>query len=139
MEPAKRTSLEQRRRFMRERNEARAFRAGIEPAWTALEQAGEQFRIYRIGSEPSWCPNWIPRGYSYIPWRELSGVRWSADQLDRGELAARHVDLRPYVLCSGDSCTVIPGGLTRVALRRGSLVVNSSQGGGSKDTWILAS
>ena len=87
MEPAKRTSLEQRRRFMRERNEARAFRAGIEPAWTALEQAGEQFRIYRIGSEPSWCPNWIPRGYSYIPWRELSGVSWSPDQLDRGELA----------------------------------------------------
>ena len=49
----------------------------------------------------------------------------------------RHVDLRPYVLCSGDECTVVPGGLTRVALRRGSLVVNSSQGGGSKDTWVL--
>jgi uncharacterized circularly permuted ATP-grasp superfamily protein len=48
----------------------------------------------------------------------------------------RHVDLRPYVLC-GDKVTVIPGGLTRVALRKGSLVVNSSQGGGSKDTWVL--
>jgi uncharacterized circularly permuted ATP-grasp superfamily protein len=48
----------------------------------------------------------------------------------------RHVDLRPYVLY-GDSVTVVPGGLTRVALRKGSLVVNSSQGGGSKDTWVL--
>jgi uncharacterized circularly permuted ATP-grasp superfamily protein len=53
------------------------------------------------------------------------------------EIAPRHVDLRPYVLC-GESITVVPGGLTRVALRPGSLVVNSSQGGGSKDTWVLA-
>jgi uncharacterized circularly permuted ATP-grasp superfamily protein len=49
----------------------------------------------------------------------------------------RHVDLRPYVLY-GDTVTVVPGGLTRVALKKGSLVVNSSQGGGSKDTWVLA-
>jgi uncharacterized circularly permuted ATP-grasp superfamily protein len=48
----------------------------------------------------------------------------------------RHVDLRPYVLY-GDKVTIVPGGLTRVALRKGSLVVNSSQGGGSKDTWVL--
>lgn len=53
-----------------------------------------------------------------------------------GQIESRHVDLRPYVLC-GDKVTIVPGGLTRVALRRGSLVVNSSQGGGSKDTWIL--
>ena len=52
-------------------------------------------------------------------------------------LEGRHVDLRPFVL-TGDRVEVIPGGLTRVALRRGSLVVNSSQGGGSKDTWVLA-
>ncbi len=52
-------------------------------------------------------------------------------------MEARHVDLRPYVLF-GERCTLVPGGLTRVALRRGSLVVNSSQGGGSKDTWVLA-
>ena len=51
-------------------------------------------------------------------------------------IAPRHVDLRPYVL-SGDDVTVVPGGLTRVALTEGSLVVNSSQGGGTKDTWIL--
>ena len=51
-------------------------------------------------------------------------------------VAPRHVDLRPYVL-SGDDVTVVPGGLTRVALTEGSLVVNSSQGGGTKDTWIL--
>lgn len=53
-----------------------------------------------------------------------------------GEIAARHVDLRPYVL-TGETTTVVPGGLTRVALRDGSLVVNSSQGGGTKDTWVL--
>jgi uncharacterized circularly permuted ATP-grasp superfamily protein len=51
-------------------------------------------------------------------------------------LEGRHVDLRPFVI-SGETTTVIPGGLTRVALRKGSLVVNSSQGGGSKDTWVL--
>ena len=53
-----------------------------------------------------------------------------------GGVEARHVDLRPYILYSGN-VTLVPGGLTRVALRRGSLVVNSSQGGGSKDTWVL--
>lgn len=53
-----------------------------------------------------------------------------------GELEGRHIDLRPYVL-AGKEIHVTPGGLTRVALRKGSLVVNSSQGGGSKDTWVL--
>jgi uncharacterized circularly permuted ATP-grasp superfamily protein len=48
----------------------------------------------------------------------------------------RHVDLRPFILC-GEKTVIVPGGLTRVALRKGSLVVNSSQGGGSKDTWVL--
>jgi uncharacterized circularly permuted ATP-grasp superfamily protein len=52
-------------------------------------------------------------------------------------LEGRHVDLRPFVV-TGERSEVIPGGLTRVALRKGSLVVNSSQGGGSKDTWVLA-
>lgn len=52
-------------------------------------------------------------------------------------LAPRHVDLRPFVLSGRDDITVVPGGLTRVALQEGSLVVNSSQGGGTKDTWIL--
>jgi len=54
-----------------------------------------------------------------------------------GRIEGRHVDLRPYILC-GKSVSIIPGGLTRVALRKGSYVVNSSQGGGSKDTWVLA-
>lgn len=53
------------------------------------------------------------------------------------EMAGRHIDLRPYIL-NGESVKIIPGGLTRVALKKGSLVVNSSQGGGSKDTWVLA-
>jgi uncharacterized circularly permuted ATP-grasp superfamily protein len=53
-----------------------------------------------------------------------------------GKVQPRHVDLRPFVL-HGSSVRIVPGGLTRVALRRGSLVVNSSQGGGTKDTWIV--
>ena len=54
------------------------------------------------------------------------------------EVAPRHIDFRPFVLL-GERPRVLPGGLTRVALREGSLIVNSSQGGGSKDTWVLAS
>ena len=57
--------------------------------------------------------------------------------LINGKLEGRHVDLRPYILY-GKEIFVLPGGLTRVALKKGSLVVNSSQGGGSKDTWVLA-
>ena len=53
------------------------------------------------------------------------------------DVAPRHVDLRPYVLSSGKNVQTVPGGLTRVALQEGSLVVNSSQGGGTKDTWVL--
>jgi uncharacterized circularly permuted ATP-grasp superfamily protein len=52
-------------------------------------------------------------------------------------VAPRHVDLRPFVLCGRDRIRIVPGGLTRVALKKGSLVVNSSQGGGTKDTWVL--
>jgi uncharacterized circularly permuted ATP-grasp superfamily protein len=52
-------------------------------------------------------------------------------------VAARDVDLRPFVLMGADGVRIVPGGLTRVALREGSLVVNSSQGGGTKDTWVL--
>ena len=58
--------------------------------------------------------------------------------LTRGGLAPRHVDLRPFVLVSPQGIDITPGGLTRVALKKGSLVVNSSQGGGTKDTWVIA-
>ncbi len=61
----------------------------------------------------------------------------TAPTLDKGELASRHVDLRPFALSSPDGVRIAPGGLTRVALKPGSLVVNSSQGGGTKDTWVL--
>ncbi|MEL6983156.1 MAG: circularly permuted type 2 ATP-grasp protein, partial [Actinomycetota bacterium] len=59
--------------------------------------------------------------------------------LDREQelLGPRHLDLRPFIL-TGERTRVFPGGLTRVAMRRGSMIVNSSQGGGSKDTWVLA-
>ena len=73
-----------------------------------------------------------PRNYIAQPTLELSRAPCFLD----GEVQARHVDLRPYVL-HGQNVTLVPGGLTRVALRAGSLVVNSSQGGGSKDTWVL--
>ena len=53
-----------------------------------------------------------------------------------GSMGGRHIDLRPFIL-SGEETRIIPGGLTRVAMQEGSLVVNSSQGGGSKDTWVI--
>ena len=95
---------------------------GANPASTAAER--DEFRR-RIQAEPgkyiaqptlalSTCPTFVESG-----------------------LAPRHIDLRPYVL-SGTDVDLVPGGLTRVALREGSLVVNSSQGGGTKDTWVLA-
>lgn len=73
-----------------------------------------------------------PRNYIAQPTLALS----TAPCFFEGRVEPRHVDLRPYVLY-GEKVTIIPGGLTRVALRKGSLVVNSSQGGGSKDTWVL--
>jgi carboxylate-amine ligase len=54
-----------------------------------------------------------------------------------GRLEPRHVDLRPFIISAKDEVTVVPGGLTRVAFGRGALVVNSSQNGGAKDTWVL--
>ena len=63
----------------------------------------------------------------------------TSPSLNGDRLAARHVDLRPFAINDGNRIHVVPGGLTRVALREGSLVVNSSQGGGSKDTWVLTS
>jgi uncharacterized circularly permuted ATP-grasp superfamily protein len=74
-----------------------------------------------------------PRNYIAQPTLSLSRVPTLVDDHFEG----RHVDLRPYVLY-GDDIWVLPGGLTRVALKKGSLVVNSSQGGGSKDTWVAA-
>jgi uncharacterized circularly permuted ATP-grasp superfamily protein len=74
----------------------------------------------------------MPRNYIAQPTLGLSRVPVIVD----GNFAGRHVDLRPYILY-GKDMYVLPGGLTRVALKEGSLVVNSSQGGGSKDTWVL--
>jgi uncharacterized circularly permuted ATP-grasp superfamily protein len=93
----------------------------IGPHSTAEQR--EEFR-QRIMAEP--------RNYIAQPTLSLSRAPCFLD----GEAQARHVDLRPYILY-GENVTLVPGGLTRVALRRGSLVVNSSQGGGSKDTWVL--
>jgi uncharacterized circularly permuted ATP-grasp superfamily protein len=73
-----------------------------------------------------------PNGYISQPTLSLS----SCPTFVESGIAPRHIDLRPYVL-SGKTVQMVPGGLTRVALKDGSLVVNSSQGGGTKDTWIL--
>ena len=74
-----------------------------------------------------------PQGYIAQPTLALSTV----PILTKAGLAPRHVDLRPFVLVSPDTIDITPGGLTRVAMKAGSLVVNSSQGGGTKDTWVL--
>jgi uncharacterized circularly permuted ATP-grasp superfamily protein len=76
-----------------------------------------------------------PRNYIAQPVVALSRV--PSYDANEGKVGGRHVDLRPYCLYDGKDVTIVPGGLTRVALQRGSLVVNSSQGGGSKDTWVL--
>jgi uncharacterized circularly permuted ATP-grasp superfamily protein len=89
----------------------------------ASKQEIEEFRL-RIKADPS--------RYIAQPTLALS----SCPTFVESGLAPRHLDLRPFVL-SGSDITLVPGGLTRVALREGSLVVNSSQGGGTKDTWVL--
>jgi uncharacterized circularly permuted ATP-grasp superfamily protein len=73
-----------------------------------------------------------PRNYIAQPMISLS----CHPTFVEGGFEGRHIDLRPFVLY-GEKTVIVPGGLTRVALRKGSLVVNSSQGGGSKDTWVL--
>jgi uncharacterized circularly permuted ATP-grasp superfamily protein len=93
----------------------------IGPQSTAQQR--EEFRA-RILAEP--------RNYIAQPTLALSRAPCLID----GGVESRHIDLRPYILM-GEKVTLVPGGLTRVALRKGSLVVNSSQGGGSKDTWVL--
>lgn len=74
-----------------------------------------------------------PRSFIAQPIIKLSTVPCFIN----GKVEARHVDLRPYALCGPSGIQIVPGGLTRVALKEGSLVVNSSQGGGSKDTWVI--
>lgn len=76
-----------------------------------------------------------PRNYIAQPIVPLS--RCPSFDPAKGGMSPRHVDLRPYCLYDGEKTTIVPGGLTRVALQPGSMVVNSSQGGGSKDTWVL--
>jgi uncharacterized circularly permuted ATP-grasp superfamily protein len=103
-------------------NESGGYGMLIGPAST--KQQREEFRRLIIAH---------PRDFIAQPTIQLSTHPTFVD----GRLEGRHLDLRPFVLC-GERVTVTPGGLTRVALPKGSLVVNSSQGGGSKDTWILA-
>jgi uncharacterized circularly permuted ATP-grasp superfamily protein len=103
-------------------NESGGYGMLVGPASTARQR--DEFRD-RVRARP--------RDYIAQPTISLSVHPTFVD----GRLEGRHVDLRPFVLC-GEKVVVVPGALTRVALPRGSLVVNSSQGGGSKDTWVLA-
>ncbi len=105
-------------------------RPSTRPEATACWWAPTPRRKNRKNSPVSSKPT--PREYIAQPTLALSRVPVIVDDHFEG----RHVDLRPYVLY-GRSVYVLPGGLTRVALKKGSLVVNSSQGGGSKDTWVL--
>jgi uncharacterized circularly permuted ATP-grasp superfamily protein len=93
----------------------------IGPAASAAER--DDFRLRILAA---------PEKYIAQPTLALSTCPTFVEQ----GIAPRHIDLRPFVL-SGKDVTIVPGGLTRVALRAGSLVVNSSQGGGTKDTWVL--
>ena len=106
---------------VKEANEAGGYGMLIGPQATKEEH--DLFRLKILDN---------PRNYIAQPTISLSRVPCLID----GKAEGRHVDLRPYILY-GDQINVIPGGLTRVALRKGSLVVNSSQGGGGKDTWVL--
>lgn len=103
-------------------NESGGYGMLIGPASTAKQR--EELRARVLAA---------PRDYIAQPTIQLSTHPTFVD----GHFEGRHVDLRRFVLC-GEKITVVPGGLTRVALPKGSLVVNSSQGGGSKDTWVLA-
>jgi uncharacterized circularly permuted ATP-grasp superfamily protein len=103
-------------------NESGGYGMLIGPASTAPQRA--EFRE-RLRARP--------RDYIAQPTIQLS----QHPTFVEGRLEGRHIDLRPFVLC-GEKITIVPGALTRVALPKGSLVVNSSQGGGSKDTWVLA-
>ncbi len=103
-------------------NESGGYGMLIGPASTAKERTEFRDRVQAR-----------PRDYIAQPTIQLSAHPTFVE----GRLEGRHVDLRPFILC-GEKITVVPGALTRVALPRGSLVVNSSQGGGSKDTWVLA-
>ncbi|MES2827603.1 MAG: circularly permuted type 2 ATP-grasp protein [Bacteroidota bacterium] len=92
----------------------------------ATEQEIEEYKIEILKD---------PRNFIAQPTISLSSAPCYMD----GVLQPRRVDLRPYALYGPDGISIVPGGLTRVALKEGSLVVNSSQGGGSKDTWVLSS
>ena len=102
-------------------NESGGYGMLIGPQSTAEEQADMAKQVEKN-----------PRNYIGQPTLTLS----TSPTLSDGQVEARHVDLRPFVL-QGKDITVTTGGLTRVALRKGSLIVNSSQGGGSKDTWVV--
>jgi len=109
---------------------------GLDPRSTYVET----FWLGVLGPSTTWLLRRMaagleasPEGFIAQPTLALS----TCPTMTAAGVAPRHVDLRPFVLSGADQVQVVPGGLTRVALTEGSLVVNSSQGGGTKDTWVL--
>ena len=109
-------------------NESGGYGMLIGPAASAAEIADFRARVQASPRDYTAQPVIaLSRHPSFVPEAQGGG----------GRIEGRHIDLRPYILSGANGIQVLPGGLTRVALRKGSLVVNSSQGGGSKDTWVL--
>ena len=96
--------------------------------WSARPRRKAEIEAFRAALKAE------PDRYIAQPTLALSTVPIHTDS----GMAPRHVDFRPFVLTGANGVTIVPGGLTRVALRKGSLVVNSSQGGGTKDSFVLA-
>ena len=106
-----------------------------------LERAAAKAIDLIVTHEPTFFTHadelgWLEGDEVYRRKQALIEEVWPDTFVEEG-IAPRHLDLRPFVLSSGECVNMVPGGLTRVALTKGSLVVNSSQGGGTKDTWIL--
>ena len=118
----------------------RRARAARRARGQAVDRVGRQGRVHRPGGERRGDrrarPTRSAPRRSAGSRRSSCGSRPCPTASPDGDARARHVDLRPFAVF-GDDIQIVPGGLTRVALREGSMIVNSSQGGGSKDTWVL--
>jgi hypothetical protein len=141
MDEERRRMLGDKRQFMRKRIEIRNFQASLEPARTALERAGEAFRVYRIEDTPNWLPSWVPEGYSYIPWNLIPGASLSADGLSDRELAELTCRLLTEYMGPDDELLVVADvgdwslQLSRTAFERHALEILSAC---SSRCWLTA-
>ena len=109
MDDDKRRRLEEKRQFMQRRNAAKDLRAEMEPAISALEAAGERYRVLGLGDVPRWSPDWIPEGCGRIPWDRLADAQFR--KVDgREESAAAIIALLSQRLDPADELLFIPSG-----------------------------